>query len=428
MNEAGYVLDDWLICCDSQTRYTLTFTSGGSTVAELWLRDWAESWALDVRILNQTMALGAINVTGPLANELLARAGLSGPPKYMHHMDAKVGGVDCRVFRLSFTGELSYELHHAAADSATLWQRLFDLGRDLGIKAHGIDTLLRLRLEKGHIIVGQDTDYDSTPRRIRHEWAVKLDKEDFVGRQAVVRTNKIALDRQLAAFEMDSPAPLEGALIYAGDIYAGYVTSSTDSPILGKAVMLGWLHLIDDEAPEIVTIDGRPARRTSIPFYDPENERARADSPAHGVTAAQFHPAPPIVQHGGVDGSGLDRLEATRIVAAPAALDAGDWPENAIVLRTAPDEVLLLGVVNEDAVSDPHAILIADTSFVGVWLDHDVAIERLSRTCEWRLPSERPAFAQGAVADLPLKLWLEADRVLIIAPAPYATDLVERVL
>ncbi|MCB9162417.1 MAG: (2Fe-2S)-binding protein, partial [Caldilineaceae bacterium] len=431
LNEAGYVLDDGLVCCDGPTRYTLTFTSGGATVAELWLRDWIESWGLDVRILNQTMALGALNVTGPLAAHLLARAGFTVPLRYMEHTDATVAGVPCRVFRLSFTGELSYELHHPAADAVTLWRRLMELGADLGVKPHGIDALLKLRLEKGHIIVGQDTDYDSTPRRIRHEWAVKLDKDDFVGRQAVVRTNKIPLDRQLVGLEMDGPAPLEGALIYSGEAFAGYVTSSTWSPVLGKAVMLGWLELCDGALPETVTIDGRPARRVDPPFYDPESSRARAKVDVRDIAPGEL--APVSAEHNrGVNGSGLPRLETTRIVATPAALDAAAWPDDVIPLRTAPDEVLLVGVCAPEAlaarVADPHAIAIGDTSFVGVWLPAGVAAAMLSRVCEWALPAHRPAFAQGAVAELPVKLWLETDRTLIIVPAPFATDLVERVL
>ncbi len=88
LDDRGYTLDDGLICndgSDDTKRYLLTFTSGGSTTAELWVRDWAEAWELDVRILNQTQALSAINVTGPLANELMARAGLTEPMAFMEH-------------------------------------------------------------------------------------------------------------------------------------------------------------------------------------------------------------------------------------------------------------------------------------------------------------------------------------------------------
>jgi glycine cleavage system aminomethyltransferase T/bacterioferritin-associated ferredoxin len=276
LNERGYVLDDGLISRDSETRFALTFTSGGASFAEMWVRDWAESWKLDVRILNQTLSLGAINVTGPLATELLARAGLDQPLSYMHHRQTTVAGVPCRVYRLSFTGELSYELHHPAGQSVRLWRRLLELGAHLGIRPHGLDTLLKLRLEKGHVIVGQDTDFDSTPRRLALEGAARLDKPDFVGRAAVLRTNKLPLDRQLVGLEMEGPAPIEGALLWHGPDYAGYVTSSLLSPALGKAVMLAWLKLFDGELPADVTIDGRRARRVPLPFYDKEGQRARA--------------------------------------------------------------------------------------------------------------------------------------------------------
>lgn len=276
LDERGYVLDDGMICRESDTRFYLTFTSAGSNHAELWVRDWAETWGLNVRLLNQTMSLSAINVTGPLATRLLERAGIVDPPPYLQHKIADVAGVRCRVLRLSFTGEVSYELHHAPCDSIALWRSLLELGADLGIRPHGIEALMKLRLEKGHIVVGQDTDFDSTPRRIGHEWAVKLDKPEFVGRQAVLRTNKLPLDRQLAGLEMNGPAPLEGALIWHGSEHAGYVTSSAFSHVLGKTVMLGWLKLFAGRVPEDITIDGRPARRVAPPFYDPEGTRARA--------------------------------------------------------------------------------------------------------------------------------------------------------
>ncbi len=277
LNERGYVFDDGLICKESDTRYSLTFTSGGVSHSEMWLRDWAASWGMDVHILHQTMSLGAINVTGPLARKLLVKAGLDNPPGYLGHLKTTVADVPCQVFRLSFTGELSYELHHPAEESVRLWRSLLELGQDFGIRPHGLHTLLRLRLEKGHIIVGQDTDFDSTPRRIHHEWAVKLDKPAFIGRQAVLRTNKIGLDKQLVGLEMDSaPAPVEGAVIWTGEQFAGHVTSSTWSPVLGKAVMLGWLYFADGQLPDEVTIDGRMARRVPLPFYDKEASRARA--------------------------------------------------------------------------------------------------------------------------------------------------------
>lgn len=292
LNEKGYVMDDGLIGKESDTRYTLTFTSGGTSFSEMWLRDWATGWGMDVRILNQTYSLGAINVTGPLATQLLERAGLEESLRFMRFTDTTIVGVPCRVFRLSFTGEVSYELHHPAEYSVELWEGLMTLGADLGIRPHGLEALVLLRLEKGHVIVGQDTDYDSTPRRIHHEWMVNLEKlpatpsrpegsassgsANFVGRTAVVRTNKVPLDKMLVGFALEEGAPAEGAVIWHNGEFAGHVTSAGWSPVLGQGIALGWLRTVDGELPTEVTIDDMAARRVETPFYDKEGTRARA--------------------------------------------------------------------------------------------------------------------------------------------------------
>src|SRR5262245_2804835 len=126
----------------------------------------------------------------------------------------------------------------------------------------------------------------------------------------------------------------------------------------------------------------------------------------------------------------VEHVEAARIVAAPAALAEAIWPKGVLAMRIAPDEVLVITEVEReiarDIVNDPHAIIEGDAGFAGVWVAADEALVFLERECEWELPRARPAFAQGAVADLPMKLWLEEDRVLLIVPAAYATDLEER--
>jgi glycine cleavage system aminomethyltransferase T len=431
LEERGYVLDDGLICRDDENRFTLSLTSAGSTFGELWIRDWAESKDFDVRIMNQTMSLGAINVTGPRAPELLARAGLGELPGFIRHSRGSVAGVACHIFRLSFTGELSYELHHAASDSVILWQRLLALGEDLGLHPHGLETLLDLRLEKGHIVVGQDTDYDSTPRRIHHEWAARLDKKEFIGLAAVQRTNQIPLDRQLVGLEMELPAPIDGEVIWTKGEYAGYVTSATASPTLGKAVMLGWLDLVEGELPEEVTIEGRPARRVPLPFYDPEGARARAPLEAQEMAPVTDFPSPPEpgsseTENGNCHHFRFKGVEGTRAIARPAALDNVSLPTDVPVLRIAEDEILVLGQLPEGAVSDPHAIVERETGFSAAWIESAAALEALERTCAWELPNDRPAFAQGAVADIPVKLLLQEDRVLFLVQTPYVAELEKR--
>ena len=119
-------------------------------------------------------------------------------------------------------------------------------------------------------------------------------------------------------------------------------------------------------------------------------------------------------------------LTATRIAATSAALDAAQWPSDAIVLRTAPDEAIVLAAIASSLIADAHAIVEPETALFGVWMPIDEALALLERECDWELPVARPAFAQGAVAGLPLKLWFERDRVLFVVSAPFATDFAER--
>lgn len=275
LDEGGYVMDDGLVCRDDDTRFFLTFTSSGANHAEMWLRDWAETWGHDVRILNRTASWGAINITGPKAAELLGRLGATDLPTFMGHGTVTLRGIENRIFRLSFTGEASYEIHHPAEHSVELWRALMAEGEDLGIRPHGIEALQRLRLEKGHIIVGMDSLPDSSPQRLDHDWAVRMDKPEFIGRQALVRTRSYELDKKLVGLEMDGPAPHQGSIVRIDGEYHGFVTSVADSPMVGRIVMLAWLYAVDGVFAEEVEIDGRPAGRVSLPFYDKEHARAR---------------------------------------------------------------------------------------------------------------------------------------------------------
>ena len=276
LNERGHVMDDGMILRDAETRFTLTFTSGGAANAEMWLRDWIDTWGLRVHVMDRTMSLAAINVTGPLAGELLRRLGLAEPPRFLSHVRADVAGVPCHVMRLSFTGEAAFELHHPVDRSVELWRALSSEGRDLGIRPHGLQALFGLRLEKGHVIVGMDTELDTTPRRLGMDWAARMEKPFFIGRAALERTAKVEDERRWVGFAMDGEAPPEGSPIRSvdrGDVI-GNVTGSWTSPLLGRALMLGWQRLgrFDGE----VEIDGRRATVTPTPFYDPEGHRARA--------------------------------------------------------------------------------------------------------------------------------------------------------
>jgi glycine cleavage system T protein len=274
LNERGHVIDDGMICREADDRFVLTFTTGGAGNAEMWMRDWIETWGVSVHLLDRTMSLAAINVTGPRAGELLARLGLTDPPRFLQHAHHELAGMPVHVMRLSFTGEASFELHHPVDRSVDLWRTLLAQGRDLGVRPHGLQALFALRLEKGHVIIGMDTELDTTPRRLGMDWAINMEKSWFIGQEALARTAAVADQRRLVGLTMDGEAPVEGSPIWASGDVVGHVTSSFTSPTLGRAVMLGWLK----RAPfaEQVEVDDRVAAVTSPPFYDPEGLRARA--------------------------------------------------------------------------------------------------------------------------------------------------------
>jgi sarcosine oxidase subunit alpha len=274
LNERGHVIDDGMICREAGDRFVLTFTTGGAGNAEAWMRDWLETWGLDVFLMDRTMSLAAINVTGPRAAELLARVGLTDPLRFLEHRRVELGSMPCHVMRLSFTGEASFEIHHPVDGSVGLWRGLLAVGADLGIRPHGLQALFALRLEKGHVIIGMDTELDTTPRRIGMDWAVAMDKPDFLGRSALARTAGLPDHRRLVGMTMEGAAPAEGSPVWADGAVIGHVTSSFASPTLGRTVMLGWQKRTP--FPDEVEVDGRPARVTPPPFYDPEGSRARA--------------------------------------------------------------------------------------------------------------------------------------------------------
>jgi sarcosine oxidase, subunit alpha len=279
LSDRGYVVDDGLVCAVGDGRWYLTFTSAGGASAEATLRDWAETWGLSVHVVNVTDSWGALNVAGPRARELLQRltddALDADRFPYLGYREITVAGVPCRAMRLGFVGELSYELHHDSLHSVRLWDALLDSGRDFGVMPHGLEALRLLRLEKAHVIVGQDTDFDATPAKLNMEWAVRMDKPYFVGKQNLARMSEYRVDKRLIGVTFDAPAPPEGAVIHTeGGL--GVLTSSRSSPVLGKAIGLGWIKLTDGIVPRTVEVGDALGTVVAGAFYDPEGRLVRA--------------------------------------------------------------------------------------------------------------------------------------------------------
>jgi sarcosine oxidase subunit alpha len=278
LDEAGYAIDDGLVSADDPRRFFVTSTSGGADRMEAWLRDWIDRASMRAYVVNQTAMLGAINVAGPASRELLARlcgADLSsGAIAYPGQADATVAGVTCRVLRVGFVGELSFELHHPRSRSVELWDRLLAAGADMGIRPHGLDALDLLRLEKGHLYLGQDTLPDDHPGKLGLGFTVAMDKGPFVGRTSFERMIAAPIERRLVGLAFGD-APSRGMPLSWGDEIVGRVTSCATSPTAGP-IGLGWVRGPDGAFPTDLRAGGIPARVVPTPFYDPEGVRVRA--------------------------------------------------------------------------------------------------------------------------------------------------------
>jgi hypothetical protein len=123
----------------------------------------------------------------------------------------------------------------------------------------------------------------------------------------------------------------------------------------------------------------------------------------------------------------LERMPVTRVVAVPRALDKLASQGKTLVLRTAPDEALLLPPRRDFTVDDPHAIVVEDGGFAGVWVNIDQALDLISRHCDWFVPPGRPGLHQGAIANIATRLWVEEAAILFLIPAPLQHDFEERV-
>ena len=248
----------------------------------LW---WNAQWRMAVDIANVTAAYAGINLAGPRARDVLARLDgdidLSAEAfPYLATRSGHIAGIPVRALRVGFVGELGYELHVPAGQAEALWDALMDAGTDFDIRPFGVEAQRLLRLEKGHVIVGQDTDGLTFPQEAGLDWAVSARKPHYVGKQAVDTLLGRGLTRRLVGFVLDDAAPLpeECHLTVRGDEITGRVTSIARSAALGQVI--GLAYVAPDQAEpgsrfEIKLGDASLVGATvaPLPFYDPENAR-----------------------------------------------------------------------------------------------------------------------------------------------------------
>jgi sarcosine oxidase subunit alpha len=277
-SDGGRIMDDGTIARLGDGLFYVTTTSTGSESVIEWFEWWNAVWGYRVETVNVTGALAAINLAGPRARDALApltEADVS--PEAFTYLDARelrVASVPALALRIGFVGELGYELHCSAAAAEELWDALVRSGAvPFGLEAQRV-----LRLEKAHIIVGQDTDSESNLLSAGMPWIVKRDKDDFVGKWAVEHAS---VRERLVGFTMDDASvPVEGAQVVRGGRPAGRVTSARSSERVGQVIGLAWVQ--PEQAVEGAEIsirvlgEPRPASVTLAPFYDPEGMLLRS--------------------------------------------------------------------------------------------------------------------------------------------------------
>jgi sarcosine oxidase subunit alpha len=251
--EDGMVFDDGVTSRLGEQRYLMTTTTGNAAAVLDWLEEWLQTEWRDLRVYcsSVTEQWATVSIAGPraraLMQELAPKMTLSREEfPFMTWRDATVAGLAARVFRISFTGELSYEVNVAATDGYVLWERVMAAGTSFGITPYGTEAMHLLRAEKGFIIVGQESDGTVTPQDLGMAWIVSKTK-DFIGRRSQHRADATRPDRkQLVGLLPDDPAMVlpEGAQLvtalapYPPVPMIGHVTSSYWSPSLGRSFAL----------------------------------------------------------------------------------------------------------------------------------------------------------------------------------------------
>lgn len=295
LNEQGIIIDDGVISRLDDNLYLVGTTSGAASRIALAFEEWLQcEWLhLKVYITNVTTAWGVILLTGPKARELLSRAGadIDLSPDAFPHMTVRVGtisGVPTRIHRVSFTGEVSYEIAVPAGFTAALWELFMELGRDLGVTPVGLESLMVMRTEKGYLHVGSDTDGATVPDDIGFGDMARKNVGDFVGKRSLGRAEPMRQDRfQLIGLESlaGNVLPVGGHLLSAAvktlpADSEGHVTSTYWSPSLNRPVAMAMLKRGRARMGETLNVYAQgqwyPVNVVEPKFYDPQGERLNA--------------------------------------------------------------------------------------------------------------------------------------------------------
>ncbi len=301
-NDNGYLFDDGVVVRlddgsdDRAQRFLCHTTSGGADRVHAWMEEWlqTEFTSLRVHIVNVTEQWGQIAVAGPKARDVLTA--LSGDLDlsaaalpFMSWTSGELAGTPVRVYAISFSGELSYEVAAPASAALGLWETLYEAGRAYGAVVYGTEALHVLRAEKGFPMIGDETDGTVTPQDLGLDWAISKKKAEFIGRRAMMRPflNDPNRRRMVGLFTEDPTTVLpdgahaaQGARADGKPKMIGHVTSSYWSPTLKRSIALALIENGPERMGEEVAfpLEGGKMVKAKIVdprFYDPENTRVR---------------------------------------------------------------------------------------------------------------------------------------------------------
>jgi sarcosine oxidase subunit alpha len=284
LNDEGVILDDGAVVRLEDDEFFVTVTTGNTAPLERWITWWNADWQLDARVLNVTGAFGAVNLAGPRARSVMAAltdADVSGEAMpYMSGTRIEVAGVPSLVLRIGFVGEMGYEIHFPSAYSEHMWDAILERGAAAGIAGFGLEAQRILRLEKQHILVGQDTDAESDPFEVGLDWMVKEGKGDFLGLRALRHLKEQGPRERLVGFTAPGQwLPPEGASVVRDGAWVGRVTSARRSAAIGSVIGLAWVPVdwASDGTAFEIQFGGSHTTATvrTAPFYDPRGERLR---------------------------------------------------------------------------------------------------------------------------------------------------------
>ena len=291
--EDGVVLDDGVTGRLGSRHYMMTTTSSGAGTVWEWAENWLQTehpqW--QVHITPVTTGFTSINVAGPKSRTLMQRLveGIDLDPEAFEYMQVRTGTIagvgSCFMWRIGFTGELSFEIHIPAGHGLHVWEALLEAGEDLDIRPFGVECQRIMRLEKGHFIVGQDTDGLTKAPATGLGQLVKLDKDDFAGKPELAWALEDTSAPIVVAIQPSDPriVPEEACQIVrpGTNEIIGRITSSRMSPTLNRSICLGQV-LPEASASgselTVVMTDGRRVTARVMEHhahFDPEGERVR---------------------------------------------------------------------------------------------------------------------------------------------------------